>query len=76
MRYYNRYFCSVVNFNIRKQKNIYFLLKNGMGEKQATLVSIFQEKVSNFTSDQIQLELSRNNILNKGGWGSNKVEIR
>ena len=69
MRYYNRYFCSVVNFNNRKQKKIYFLLKNGMGEKQATSVSFFQEKVSNLTSDQIQLELSWNKILkfNKGG---------
>ena len=66
---YNRYFCSVVNFNNIKQNKIYFLLKNGMGEKQVTLVSFFQEKVSNFTSDQIQLELSRNKILklNKGG---------
>ena len=50
-----------------------------MGEKQATSVSFFQEKVSNLTSDQIQLELSRNKILkfNKGwGGGSNKVGIR
>ena len=71
IRYYNRYFCSVGNFNNRKQKKIYVLLKNGMGEKQATSVSFFQEKVSNFTSDQIQLEFSRNKILNfnKGGGG-------
>ena len=70
MRYYNRYFCSVVNFNNRKQKKIYLLLKNGMGEKQATSVSCFQGKVSNFTSDQIQLEFSRNKTLTfkKGGW--------
>ena len=71
MRYYKRYFCSVVNFNNRKQKKIYLLLKNDMGKKQATSVSFFQETISNFTSDQIQLELSRNKILkfNKGGGG-------
>ena len=49
-----------------------------MGGKQATLVSFFQEKVSNFPSDQIQLELSRNKILNfnkVGGGGFNEVGI-
>ena len=64
---YNRYFSSVVNFNNRKEKKIYFLLKNGMGGKQVTSVSFFQEKVSNFTSDQIQLELS--NLKSNKGWG-------
>ena len=47
--------------------------------KQATSVSFFQEKVSNLSFDQIQLELSRNTVLkfNKGeGGGSNKVGIR
>ena len=67
MTYYNRYFCSVVNFNNRKKK--LFIAQKWHGEKQVTSVSFFQEKVSNFTSDQIQLELSRNKILklNKGG---------
>ena len=58
MRYYNIYFCSVVNFNNRKQNKIYFLLKNGMGEKKQLRYHFFQEKVSNFISEQIQLELT------------------
>ena len=79
MRYYNRYFSSVVNFNNRKQKKIYVFAQKWHGEKQAISVSFFQEKLSNLTSDQIQLGLSRNKILkfNKGGeGGSNKVGIR
>ena len=43
----------------------------------ATLVSYFQEKISNLTNNQNQLELSRNKILkfNKRGRVSNKTEL-
>ena len=44
MRYYNIYFCSVVNFNNRKQNKIYFFAQKWHGGKQATLASFYSRK--------------------------------